>query len=163
MRARAAERRRQIDAGEYEAVLGQFDRPSVDPTDHARIWSEAAQALSVAAKQDRAGFALSQIDGMIEFLGVLRLRAERSFRQKLAARDRAIASHGISFDPGLDDPDVERIFQLFEKQVRLVEARATVARRLDLAARRSAPPSSSAGLPCDDAAAGHFKEKAHER
>lgn len=161
--ARVAERRRRIAAGDVGAALEQFDLPSVDPTDHARIWSDAEQALAVASREDPAGFALGQIDEMITFLGMVRLRAQRSLQLKHKARDRAVASQGVAPDAGIDDPDFDRLCELFERLARLVEARATVARRLDLAARRSASPSSSAGPPADDAAAAQPKEKAPGR
>jgi hypothetical protein len=136
--ARAARRREQIGRGDYRSVLGQLDRPFVDPTDHERIWGEVAEALHAAARRDPGGFGLEQIDRMVEFLAFLQLRGETSFRQRLVARDRAIASHGLGPDPGHDDPHLERLCELTERLVRLIEARATVERKMGLAARRTA-------------------------
>lgn len=143
-----ARRRQLVEAGEVDALLADVDRPWGVPSSYnADFWADVAEALRVASRRDPAGFALQQIDEMIALLALIRVRTERSFRQRLAAGDRAITSQGHGPDPAIEDPILEKLLDLFERTTRLIEARAAIERRTDLTRRSKNAGPDPAGTP----------------
>lgn len=144
---RAVRRRQLVEAGDVDSLLDEFDELMVAPSDRELIWADVAEALKVASRGDPAGFGLNEIDEMIALLALIRVRTEHSFRQRLAAGDRAITTQGFGPDPAIEDPILEKLLDLYERTTRLIEARAVIERRTSLTRRSANVGPSPAGTP----------------